>query len=744
VSRRLLFALIAGALALTLGVATALAADPGANTANGVETQTEAGPHVFTPSSTPCVDTLINHAQFNSYDNPATSVYNPGTCPGPWSKVVLTVTASVSGDQFDRLLDVEIGNAVFLHGSTSEPDGMVFNTDSAVAWTISRDVTQYSALLTRSQPVSTELDNVVTSTYTGIYDVTVTLSFYPVTTADPAPSEPNVILPISGSLKEPMLNLDNCSAADEDQGAEITFPRNLDRLTAELFASGGGTKEEFWWLDPEEDGTSSPYREVDIYVDGQLAGAAPVYPSTFTGFNGPDFWEPIPSPRAWDLVPYTVDLTPFIGELSDGQPHHITLGVANAAYADDSPCGTDYWKVAANLEGYTDPTAQVTGGTVSPETNATAPTEDVTEDPTGQLLYYDDDVSHNLSFAGSVDTGQGVDTVTVNDDITEAVSETPATENADWTWDSASTTTTPAGTVSVASDDHTYGATNSSAAGDYEFTDDDAQADTRGTTTTFTSTTAETMRTQDALGEGGALVAGTQADVDDECWQYSDSTGLAYEQQITAAAGQVLSDSTSRGCSSLPALGSLTNPFATATTTGTTTTATTTTGTTTAGTTTGTPGTTTTGTGTATPSPTTSSPGTTSSPTSTDSPAPASPGAASTTPLGLGPVGLGGAAATARPVATLCTLPRRLVFAQHPAAPVREIRAVLYVDGRRIRTVSGRRITAVSLTRPGAAKFTLTVVATLSDGEVVSHRLSYSGCTHGATRTRVLHPAQLR
>jgi hypothetical protein len=88
---------------------------------------------------------------------------------------------------------------------------------------------------------------------------------------------------------------------------------------------------------------------------------------------------------------------------------------------------------------------------------------------------------------------------------------------------------------------------------------------------------------------------------------------------------------------------------------------------------------------------------------------------------------------------TTCRLPTRLSFAQHPAAPVREVRAVVEIDGKRVRTLRGRHISRVTINRPTAPTFTVVIVATLSDGEVVAHRVTYSGCSHSAVHTVIRH-----
>jgi hypothetical protein len=119
----------------------------------------------------------------------------------------------------------------------------------------------------------------------------------------------------------------------------LTFPQNIVQAYAELFASGNGN-EEFWYFNAADqffgdlpNGTTfpnGPFREVRLLVDNQLAGVAFPYPVFFTGAITPRTWRPITSYGALELPTYVVDLTPFVPTLADGKPHNISLDVASA------------------------------------------------------------------------------------------------------------------------------------------------------------------------------------------------------------------------------------------------------------------------------------------------------------------------------------------------------------------------------------------------------------------------------
>jgi hypothetical protein len=542
----LLAAAVVALVAATV-VAFPVAAHAAPRVSSPIVTQqeVEADRPVPVPEGTPCTEQIVDHDFGNSYYAPAIGTYAPpAACPGPWNTVVLTLTSSVVGEQFDRLLDVTVGGAELLHGSTSEP---CCTGSNAVTWTVQRDVTQYSSLFESSQPVLMQLDNVTDSTYTGIYDVQVSLSFYEASVTAPARDVPDEVLPITqvaGELASPQTANEpeySVSAAGQQVGQSVTFPRNLDRLTAELFADGHGPCEEFFYEDPSNC-AGSPYREVAIYIDGALAGAAPVYPVAFTGLDGPGLWEPVPSPRAWDLRPYDVDLTPFVGELTDGQPHKITLGVLDATYTSG-----DYWPVAANLLAYEQHDTAVTTGALTSSSAPAAPTDTVSTDAGGTDAAYRDVASHVLTFTGYVNspTGPVTTTVTSTNGETSTQGATVA-DDASWTWDETSATTA-GGNTTTDDDDLAYSAL---VAGPATFTFGDSGTDTDSTdgSETAQSTFTETMTTADATG-----LAYNGAET--EKFGYADTAGACYDRTLGSQAGELTVDTTDALCPTVTAVG---------------------------------------------------------------------------------------------------------------------------------------------------------------------------------------------
>jgi hypothetical protein len=226
-------------------------------------------------------------------------------------------------------------------------------------------------------------------------------------------------------------------------GLDQAIPRNTERLFADVYATGsGGGCEEFWYLTtptgvpyscPADDG---PYREVQIKVDGTLAGIAMPYPHIYTGgWSNPYLWYVLPAPRAFDIQPIRYDLTPFVGLLTDGKAHDIQVTVVGV------PAGQSGWDVPTAVVAYRDPHRAQTTGALLQTTEAP-----LVNDP----VYTDHQLTttggHALTTSGYVDTSHGRVTTT----ITHTVANRSTHEwNADESQDALQATWTDQTSVTV-------------------------------------------------------------------------------------------------------------------------------------------------------------------------------------------------------------------------------------------------------------------------------------------------------
>ncbi len=374
-----------------------------------------AEPPVPRPSTTPCTVPLFTGQQFIDYTDKHFTFTPPASCPGPWAKVVFNADFNVSaGRQFDRTGSVYIGGADVYFGTTAEPRAAL-----SPSWHVERDITELSALLGSPQPVLASLGNFFGVSggvdYNGIITGSASLQFYPADAANQAPAVPDAVLPLNPAGGITSVN----TTADRLTQTFGTLPRNVERAYLQVFSQSQGG-DEFWY-------TSSPdsvaaalqntggtgFRETEIYVDGTPAGIAPVFPWIYTGGIDPALWEPIVGVETLNFKPYSVDLTPFSAQLSDGAPHTVALGVFNT---------TGSFSETATLLLYLDHGSRQTTGALTANTLGPAPTPaiqaeapvDASGTTHGKTLV--SSVRH-FNLAGYVDTSHGRVTTALEEQV---------------------------------------------------------------------------------------------------------------------------------------------------------------------------------------------------------------------------------------------------------------------------------------------------------------------------------------
>ncbi|MEV2213395.1 peptide-N4-asparagine amidase [Streptomyces sp. NPDC050997] len=341
-----------------------------------------AAPPVGKPAGKSCQVTLAE-AQFRDFTPFKGSYTPPDGCGDRWSKVVLRLDGKVRGRQFDRLGYVHVGGVEILRTSTPQP------SPDGIECSVEKDVTRYSDTFRGSQDVEMLIGNVVDDTYTGVIDVKVTLTFY---AGRQAPAPDRVL-----TLKDNTL----------------TTPRNSERIVAEVYATGsGGGCEEYWYLTVPDSAPYScqasggPYREVQIKVDGRLAGIAAPFPTVWTGgWSNPFLWYVVPGPRALNIKPIEYDLTPFAGILNDGRPHRVDVSVVGV------PEGQSGWSTPVNVLVHQDARSTHVGGKLTVHKSA-----DLVNSSTytpGSDHRVATEGGHRLTVAGYVDTSHGRVTTTV-------------------------------------------------------------------------------------------------------------------------------------------------------------------------------------------------------------------------------------------------------------------------------------------------------------------------------------------
>ena len=295
-------------------------------------------PPVTVPPTKPVVVTIADHASFGNAPPPATSTVSLPS--GRWATVVLDITGSEQGRQYDRLLDVYDGATQIFLGVTPEP------TTAGITWHVQKDITGYLPILRGTQTFSTTVDNYLSSVDNGIPVITAKLLFYPAgggfeparpaSLASPAlagdaidetgPASPPAsagvpsdVVPIVPSGASNDFNTINTG---QTLSGSVTLPDNITTATLDLYAVGQ-INDEFWW------GLTPAFREIEVSIDGKPAGVVWPYPYVYTGGVNPLIWRPLTGIHTLDIPSYRIDLTPFAGLLSGSGPHTISLYVVN-------------------------------------------------------------------------------------------------------------------------------------------------------------------------------------------------------------------------------------------------------------------------------------------------------------------------------------------------------------------------------------------------------------------------------
>lgn len=337
-----------------------------------------ADPPVPTPGTKPCTVQLFPTENFGARGadtrmDAVPHAFNyqpPAGCKGSWAKVVLETNFSVDpGHQYDRTASIWLKGVNLYFGTTEEP-----SPNFGASWQIERDLTDYSSLLRRPGKGVALINNWVDSVRGSYIHASARLLFYPGDARFPAPRTPDAVYPLNSPDNLPA----NLQSGESQLVRKITFPRNTTRVYMDVFAQSQ-FHDEFWYSclpnkyieqttafamkrtykgapkHPIACGGGS-YREVEVSIDGQPAGLAPIYPWVFTGGIDPFLWRPTPAVQTLNFVPYRLDLTPFAGLLSDGSPHSVSVRVLGSHH---------YFSVAAALLVYRDLRAKRTGGAVT-------------------------------------------------------------------------------------------------------------------------------------------------------------------------------------------------------------------------------------------------------------------------------------------------------------------------------------------------------------------------------------------
>ncbi len=533
---------------LTVGSANVAVADPG----------------VPRPPGKACTVELFNGFTFRDFSDHPYTYAPPVGCGKRWSKVVLEADFAVTaGRQFDRTASLWLGGANIYFGTTQEPSSAV-----APSWHIERDVSDFASLLAQPQTGQAILGNVVDSTYTGIISGSARLVFYPANILAPKVEAPDAVFPLSDGTNGGTVALNTGS---DLLSRTLTLPTNIERAYLDVFAQGQ-SGDEFWYscvpdalANEAESCGGGSYREVQVSIDGQQAGVAPVYPWIFTGGIDPYMWRPTPGVQTLDFLPYRVDLTPFAALLNDGKPHTVAVGVTGA---------NGNFAVTGNLFVHLDRGRKMVTGALTANTLQGQPavaTVDNQLTDTGGVVGGSVTTRASRSFrtAGYVDTSRGRIATEVNQTVafrntqTFTIDPTRYEQGIDQTATVDSTTKTRQGPlgITVTTETHFDYPLQANFANTFDGSGNIVSAPssvTQGFSRQFTKTLGglviyrsdvdNSIDTADTLNFTNGAVSGHTGQRSTQQFRFRDNLGSCYGRDVTTASGVLASTADGGGC----------------------------------------------------------------------------------------------------------------------------------------------------------------------------------------------------
>lgn len=330
----------------------------------------------------------------------------------------MNFTVTSKGRQFDRLGLMYLGDIEVFRTSTAEP------TKDGIVWTYIKEMDQYNVLWKSEQKIIFDLGNLVNEIYTGSFNTTLVATFF--TVSEPRPSA-DLILPISAGKSSDSAG-SSFSLPGQMASVDYKLPQNINRAVVSISACGQA-REEFWYtnvlssnIDTFADvGGSldgySPFREVQLLIDGQIAGVSWPFPVIFTGGIAPGLWRPIVGIDAFDLREHEIDITAWLPLLCDGAPHEFEIRVVGldddgAGHATLSKTVGSNWVVTGKIFVFLDKNGFVTTGS-SPAVIAPPPqvriSSTVTTNSTGanETLIYETRVTRDLYIISTIITSDG-------------------------------------------------------------------------------------------------------------------------------------------------------------------------------------------------------------------------------------------------------------------------------------------------------------------------------------------------
>lgn len=205
---------------------------------------------------------------------------------------------------------------------------------SETSWHVERDLTDYSALFKEfHRGIFYDVASLEGGSLDSSLIGSASLEFYPATPATPAPRVPDAVFSTTSSLYELPHNIERAYVdvfAVSSWWYTAVPQESFSRYRALNSPLAAGGEMDLYSINPPPEGYAGiAYRDVEVSVDRQAAGLAPVFPLLPSAYN----WaliamlgHPAPSLQRLNFAPWRVDITPFVAILNEAGEHRVDVG----------------------------------------------------------------------------------------------------------------------------------------------------------------------------------------------------------------------------------------------------------------------------------------------------------------------------------------------------------------------------------------------------------------------------------
>lgn len=304
-----------------------LAADPAVNNSSTII----ASPPPTTPNTVPVAMQLVSNfvVHRGGLNKPAPITFTEGQASPPptpaqgWALIELVFTGNASGTVYDSGYSFNVDNNTLFWGSSPEYGN----------WTVYDNLTVYSSLLTAPFAWRWNSPGAIVN---GTFVTSIELLFYPADEQFPAPSTPNLVIPILPSMTSGGYHI---SPSDRTVYGNVTVPFDTTAAILQIWVYGFSF-DEFWYSNEPS------FRDVIVNVSSTPIWSLLPFPYINTGGIDLFAWRPITGVYTMNDRLYMENITAALGMIEG--PHEWSFNIPNLLPG---------WSITASLLLYTNPAA---------------------------------------------------------------------------------------------------------------------------------------------------------------------------------------------------------------------------------------------------------------------------------------------------------------------------------------------------------------------------------------------------